>query len=86
MPKRTYYLDEDTFGGGGGGGGRGARGAVVCMTLGTARAAYFRSCCLSGVQTLTNLEYPITLKNVIYDSTKEMYGVINDGLKGGYQF
>ena len=40
---------------------------------------------MSGVQ-LYNLDIPYNVKNVIYDFNKNMYGVINDGLEGGYRF
>ena len=70
--KRTYYLDEDTFG-------------VGLYDAWDQQGSLYRSMFLSGVQ-LYDLDIPYNVKNVIYDFNKGMYGVINDGLKGGYQF
>lgn len=70
--KRTYYLDEDTFG-------------VGLYDAWDKSGALYRSMFLSGVQ-LYDLDIPYNVKNVIYDFNKGMYAVINDGLKGGYKF
>ncbi|MEH6386340.1 MAG: DUF1329 domain-containing protein [Pseudomonas profundi] len=70
--KRTYYLDEDTFG-------------VGLYDAWDQQGSLYRSMFLSGVQ-LYDLDIPYNVKNVIYDFNKGMYGVINDGLKGGYKF
>ncbi|TKA89680.1 DUF1329 domain-containing protein [Halopseudomonas bauzanensis] len=70
--KRTYYLDEDTFG-------------VGLYDAWDQTGELYRSMFLSGVQ-LYDLDIPYNVKNVIYDFNRGMYGVINDGLKGGYKF
>lgn len=70
--KRRYYLDEDTFG-------------VGLYDAWDQSGELYRSMFLSGVQ-LYNLDIPYNVKNVIYDFNKNMYGVINDGLEGGYRF
>lgn len=70
--KRTYYLDEDTFG-------------VGLYDAWDQTGELYRSMFLSGVQ-LYDLNIPYNVKNVIYDFNRGMYGVINDGLKGGYKF
>lgn len=70
--KRTYYLDEDTFG-------------VGLYDAWDQHGELYRAMFLSGVQ-LYDLDIPYNVKNVIYDFNKGMYGVINDGLNGGYKF
>src|SRR5690606_18290814 len=69
---RIYYLDEDTFG-------------VGLYDAWVQTGELYRSMFLSGVQ-LYDLNIPYNVKNVIYDFNRGMYGVINDGLKGGYKF
>ncbi len=70
--KRTYYLDEDTFG-------------VGLYDAWDKNDALYRAMFLSGVQ-LYDKDIPYSVKNVIYDFNKGMYALINDGLKGGYKF
>ena len=69
--KRHYYLDEDTFGAG-------------LYDAWDQEGNLYRSMFLSGVQ-LYDKQIPYAVKNVIYDFNKGMYGVINDGLKGGFK-
>lgn len=70
--KRTYYLDEDTFG-------------VGLYDAWDKSGALYRSIFLSGVQ-LYDKNIPYNVKNVVYDFNKGMYALLNDGLKGGYKF
>ena len=70
--KRTYYLDEDTFG-------------VGLYDAWDKSNALYRSMFLSGVQ-LYDKDIPYNVKNVIYDFNKGMYALVNDALKGGYKF
>jgi hypothetical protein len=70
--KRTYYLDEDTFGTG-------------LYDAWDASGALYRSIFLSGVQ-LYDKTLPYNVKNVVYDFNKNMWVLLNDGLKGGYKF
>lgn len=69
--KRTYYLDEDTFG----------AGLYDAWDQG---GVLYRALFLSGVQ-LYDKKLPYTVKNVSYDFNKGMWSLLNDGLKGGYQ-
>ncbi|WP_447791796.1 DUF1329 domain-containing protein [Pseudomonas farris] len=69
--KRTYYLDEDTFG----------AGLYDAWDQG---GVLYRALFQSGVQ-LYDKNLPYTVKNVSYDFNKGMWSLINDGLKGGYQ-
>ena len=68
--KRTYYLDEDTFG----------AGLYDAWDQG---GVLYRALFLSGVQ-LYDKNVPYTVKNVSYDFNKGMWSLLNDGLKGGY--
>jgi hypothetical protein len=70
--KRTYYLDEDTFG-------------VGLYDAWDKSGALYRSIFLSGVQ-LYDKNIPYNVKNVVYDFNKGMYALLNDALKGGYKF
>ncbi|TDV72648.1 DUF1329 domain-containing protein [Pseudomonas sp. LP_7_YM] len=70
--KRTYYLDEDTFG-------------IGLYDAWDASGALYRSLFLSGVQ-LYDKDLPYNVKNVSYDFNKGMWALVNDGLKGGYKF
>ena len=69
--KRTYYLDEDTFG----------AGLYDAWDQG---GVLYRALFQSGVQ-LYDKNLPYTVKNVSYDFNKGMWSLLNDGLKGGYQ-
>ncbi|MBD1552571.1 DUF1329 domain-containing protein [Pseudomonas sp. C2L11] len=70
--KRTYYLDEDTYG-------------IGLYDAWDASGALYRSIFLSGVQ-LYDKTLPYNVKNVVYDFNKNMWVLLNDGLKGGYKF
>jgi len=70
--KRTYYLDEDTYG-------------VGLYDAWDKSGALYRSIFLSGVQ-LYDKAIPYNVKNVVYDFNKGMYALLNDALKGGYKF
>ncbi|WP_176511221.1 DUF1329 domain-containing protein [Pseudomonas faucium] len=70
--KRTYYLDEDTFG-------------VGLYDAWDKSGALYRSIFLSGVQ-IYDKNIPYNVKNVVYDFNKGMYALLNDALKGGYKF
>ncbi|WP_095156511.1 DUF1329 domain-containing protein [Pseudomonas sp. Irchel 3E13] len=69
--KRTYYLDEDTFG----------AGLYDAWDQG---GTLYRALFLSAVQ-LYDKNLPYTVKNVSYDFNKGMWSLLNDGLKGGYR-
>ena len=69
--KRTYYLDEDTFG----------AGLYDAWDQG---GVLYRALFQSGVQ-LYDKNLPYTVKNVSYDFNKGMWSLLNDGLKGGYR-
>ncbi|CAM3813742.1 Protein of unknown function [Pseudomonas synxantha] len=69
--KRTYYLDEDTYG----------AGLYDAWDQG---GVLYRALFLSGVQ-LYDKVIPYTVKNVSYDFNKGMWSLLNDGLKGGYR-
>ncbi|WP_193073434.1 DUF1329 domain-containing protein [Pseudomonas sp. FME51] len=69
--KRTYYLDEDTYGAG-------------LYDAWDQSGQLYRSMMLGGVQ-LYNHDIPYMVKHSIYDFNKGMYGLINDALNGGYQ-
>ena len=68
--KRTYYLDEDTYGAG-------------LFDAYDQSGKLYRSLFNSMVQ-LYDVAAPYTVKNVIYDFNKGMYALVNDGLEGGY--
>ncbi|MCY1446364.1 hypothetical protein D9M71_629250 [compost metagenome] len=70
--KRTYYLDEDTFG-------------IGLYDAWDKSGALYRSIFLSGVQ-LYDKNIPYNVKNVVYDFNKGMWALLNDALKGGYWF
>ncbi|MEE1924551.1 DUF1329 domain-containing protein [Pseudomonas sp. 148P] len=70
--KRTYYLDEDTFG-------------IGLYDAWDQSGALYRAIFLSGVQ-LYDKDLPYNVKNVVYDFNKGMWALLNDGLKGGYKF
>jgi hypothetical protein len=70
--KRTYYLDEDTFGPG-------------LYDAWDASGALYRSIFLSGIQ-LYDKGFPYNVKNVVYDFNKGNWALLNDALKGGYKF
>ncbi|MEH6482990.1 MULTISPECIES: DUF1329 domain-containing protein [Pseudomonas] len=70
--KRTYYLDEDTYG-------------VGLYDAWDQSGALYRAIFLSGVQ-LYDIDLPYNVKNVVYDFNKGMWALLNDGLKGGYKF
>ena len=70
--KRTYYLDEDTYG-------------IGLYDAWDQSGALYRSIFLSGVQ-LYDKTLPYNVKNVVYDFNKGMWALLNDGLKGGYKF
>ncbi len=70
--KRTYYLDEDTFG-------------IGLYDAWDQADALYRSLFLSGVQ-IYDKTIPYNVKNVSYDFNKNMYALVNDALKGGYRF
>jgi hypothetical protein len=69
--KRTYYLDEDTFGAG-------------MYDAWDQSGQLYRSMMLGGVQ-FYNHDIPYIVKHAIYDFNKGMYGIINDALNGGYR-
>ena len=69
--KRTYYLDEDTFG-------------VGLYDAWDQGGVLYRALFQGGVQ-LYDKTLPYTVKNVSYDFNKGMWSLINDGLKGGYR-
>jgi hypothetical protein len=68
--KRTYYLDEDTYGAG-------------LFDAYDQSGKLYRSLFNSMVQ-FYDVTAPYTVKNVIYDFNKGMYALVNDGLEGGY--
>jgi len=70
--KRTYYLDEDTFG-------------IGLYDAWDKSGALYRSIFLSGVQ-IYDKNIPYNVKNVVYDFNKGMWALLNDALKGGYRF
>ncbi|WP_027897451.1 DUF1329 domain-containing protein [Zestomonas thermotolerans] len=70
--KRTYYLDEDTFG-------------IGLYDAWDRSGALYRALFLSGVQ-LYDKDIPYNVKNVVYDFNKGMYALLNDAHKGGYRF
>ncbi len=70
--KRTYYLDEDTFG-------------IGLYDAWDKSNTLYRSLFLSGVQ-IYDKTIPYNVKNVVYDFNKGMYALLNDALKGGYWF
>ena len=69
--KRTYYLDEDTFGAG-------------LYDAWDQSGQLYRSMMLGGVQFYDH-DIPYIVKHSIYDFNKGMYGLINDALSGGYK-
>ncbi len=69
--KRTYYLDEDTYGAG-------------LYDAWDQSGQLYRAMMLGGVQFYDH-DIPYIVKHAIYDFNKGMYGVINDGLDGGYR-
>lgn len=69
--KRTYYLDEDTYGAG-------------LYDAWDQSGQLYRSLMLGGVQFYDH-DIPYNVKHAIYDFNKGMYGVINDALEGGYR-
>src|SRR5690606_7634172 len=69
--KRTYYLDEDTYGAG-------------LYDAWDQSGQLYRSMMLGGVQ-LYDHDIPYIVKHVIYDFNRGMYGLINDALAGGYK-
>ncbi|MCL5042158.1 MAG: DUF1329 domain-containing protein [Gammaproteobacteria bacterium] len=69
--KRTYYLDEDTYGAG-------------LYDAWDQNGQLYRSMMLGGVQFYDH-DIPYIVKHVIYDFNRGMYGVINDALSGGYR-
>ncbi len=69
--KRTYYLDEDTFGAG-------------LYDAWDKSGALYRSIFLGGIQ-MYDKTIPYNVKNVVYDFNKGMWALLNDGLKGGYK-
>lgn len=69
--KRTYYLDEDTYGAG-------------LYDAWDQNGQLYRSMMLGGVQFYDH-DIPYIVKHSIYDFNKGMYGVINDGMDGGYR-
>lgn len=69
--KRTYYLDEDTYGAG-------------LYDAWDQSGQLYRAMMLGGVQFYDH-DIPYIVKHSIYDFNKGMYGVINDGLDGGYR-
>jgi hypothetical protein len=70
--KRTYYLDEDTFGAG-------------LYDAWDKSGTLYRSIFLGGVQ-IYDKTIPYNVKNVVYDFNKGMWALLNDALKGGYKF
>ena len=69
--KRTYYLDEDTYGAG-------------MYDAWDQSGQLYRSMMLGGVQFYDH-DIPYIVKHAIYDFNKGMYGIINDALNGGYR-
>lgn len=69
--KRTYYLDEDTYGAG-------------LYDAWDQNGQLYRSMMLGGVQFYDH-DIPYIVKHVIYDFNRGMYGLINDALSGGYR-
>src|SRR5690606_38331791 len=69
--KRTYYLDEDTYGAG-------------LYDAWDQSGQLYRSMMLGGVQ-LYDHDIPYIVKHVSYDFNRGMYGLINDALAGGYK-
>ncbi|EIK52935.1 hypothetical protein YO5_04659 [Stutzerimonas stutzeri TS44] len=69
--KRTYYLDEDTYG----------AGLYDAWDQG---GKLYRAMMLGGVQFYDH-DIPYIVKHSIYDFNKGMYGVINDAMNGGYR-
>lgn len=70
--KRTYYLDEDTFG-------------IGLYDAWDHSGTLYRSLFLSGVQ-IYDKTIPYNVKNVSYDFNRGGYALVNDALKGGYRF
>jgi len=70
--KRTYYLDEDTFG-------------IGLYDAWDQSGTLYRSLFLSGVQ-IYDKTIPYNVKNVSYDFNRGGYALVNDALKGGYRF
>ncbi|MGB5860447.1 DUF1329 domain-containing protein [Pseudomonas aeruginosa] len=70
--KRTYYLDEDTFG-------------IGLYDAWDKSGALYRAIFLSGVQ-IYDKTIPYNVKNFTYDFNKGNYALLNDALKGGYWF
>ncbi|PCC99557.1 DUF1329 domain-containing protein [Halopseudomonas pelagia] len=69
--KRTYYLDEDTFGAG-------------LYDAWDQNGELYRSMMMGGVQFYDH-DIPYIVKHTIFDFNKGMYGIINDGMTGGYR-
>lgn len=69
--KRTYYLDEDTYGAG-------------LYDAWDQNGQLYRSMMLGGVQFYDH-DIPYIVKHVIYDFNRGMYGLINDALNSGYR-
>ncbi|SDS87677.1 Protein of unknown function [Halopseudomonas sabulinigri] len=69
--KRTYYLDEDTYGAG-------------LYDAWDQNGQLYRSMMLGGVQFYDH-DIPYVVKHAMYDFNKGMYGIVNDGMDGGYQ-
>lgn len=69
--KRTYYLDEDTYGAG-------------LYDAWDQSGQLYRAMMLGGVQFYDH-DIPYIVKHSIYDFNKGMYGVINDAMDGGYR-
>ena len=69
--KRTYYLDEDTFGAG-------------LYDAWDQNGELYRSMMMGGVQFYDH-DIPYIVKHTIFDFNKGMYGIINDGMDGGYK-
>ncbi|WP_313054243.1 DUF1329 domain-containing protein [Pseudomonas lopnurensis] len=69
--KRRYYLDEDTYGAG-------------LYDAWDQSGTLYRAMMLGGVQFYDH-DIPYIVKHAIYDFNKGMYGIVNDGLNGGYR-
>lgn len=69
--KRVYYLDEDTYGAG-------------LYDAWDQSGRLYRAMMLGGVQFYDH-DIPYIVKHSIYDFNKGMYGVINDGMNGGFK-
>ncbi|SES04843.1 MULTISPECIES: DUF1329 domain-containing protein [Halopseudomonas] len=69
--KRIYYLDEDTYGAG-------------LYDAWDQNGQLYRAMMLGGVQFYDH-DIPYIVKHTMFDFNKGMYGIVNDGMDGGYR-